>query len=67
MKKVSETVAAHKKWVEPLRKYGSRLKIISPAVTNGVGSKDEPMGLEYLKQFLSGCGDCQIDYVAVHW
>ncbi|KAF2655701.1 glycoside hydrolase family 128 protein [Lophiostoma macrostomum CBS 122681] len=67
MRNVGDTVAAHRQWIEPLRKYGSRLKIISPAVTNGATTSAGPMGLDYLQQFLSGCSDCQIDYIDIHW
>ena len=64
MGNVDLTIAAYKQWMQPLvDKYGSRLKIGSPAVTNG-GS---PMGLDYIKRFIAGCAGCQIDFVPIHW
>ena len=60
---VAKTVQAHCDFMEPLRKYGGKVKIISPAVTNGVGD----MGITNLKRFLDGCNGCQIDAVACHW
>jgi hypothetical protein len=41
-------------------KYGDRLKLGSPAVTNGVG-------LRFLQTFLNRCNGCKIDFVNVHW
>jgi hypothetical protein len=59
---VGDAVAAHKKYMQPLA--GSGLKIGSPAVTNA----GEPnKGIDYLKQFMSGCSDCQVDFVVAHY
>jgi hypothetical protein len=43
--------------------FAGKAKLGAPAVTNG-GS---PMGLTWLKSFLSSCTDCQIDFVCIHW
>lgn len=68
MMDVAATVAAHKEWIEPLRKYGTRIKIVSPSVTNGQrDAAGRLMGLAYLKEFMRLCDGCQIDYVGVHW
>lgn len=69
MKSIPATIAAHKKHIDPLkRRHAGRIKIASPAVTNGERDpNNQPMGLAYLDAFLKGCADCQIDYVAVHW
>jgi hypothetical protein len=69
MKNIGETIASHKKWVQPLtQKYPGRIRIVSPAVTNGQrDAQGNVMGLGYLAEFLRGCDGCQIDYVAVHW
>ncbi|KAB8345964.1 hypothetical protein FH972_023016 [Carpinus fangiana] len=56
----ADAVNAWKQYIQP---YSSKAKLISPAVTNGAA----PMGLAWLSSFLSGCGDCTIDAVAVHW
>ncbi|KAH8732804.1 hypothetical protein GQ44DRAFT_601580 [Phaeosphaeriaceae sp. PMI808] len=59
---VGDAVAAHKKYIQPLA--GQGLKIGSPAVTNG---GEENKGISYLKQFMAGCSDCQIDFVVTHY
>jgi hypothetical protein len=59
---VGDAVAAHKKYMQPLA--GSGLKIGSPAVTN---ANEANKGINYLKQFMSGCSDCQIDFVVAHY
>lgn len=58
---VSDAVTAHKKYIQPL---AGKLKIGSPAVTNGDG---EAKGINWLKSFMSGCSDCQIDFVVAHY
>ncbi|KAM0787307.1 hypothetical protein ACM66B_007082 [Microbotryomycetes sp. NB124-2] len=64
---VDEAVDSWRKEIEPLGKQFKDVKLISPAVTNGVGTPDKPMGIEWLKQFLEQCTDCRIDAVALHW
>jgi hypothetical protein len=59
---VDQAVAAHKQYIQPLASQG--LKIGSPAVTNGA---DANKGINYLKQFMAGCSDCQIDFVVAHY
>jgi hypothetical protein len=71
MQDVPNAVAAHRQWVEPLKKkYGDRLMIVAPAVTNGGGNYNGVgyrMGLDWLWEFQRLCNDCHIDYVAIHW
>jgi hypothetical protein len=69
MQDVGRTVAAHKKWVQPLAKKYPKLYIGAPAVTNGVKdpATGAPMGIPYLKAFLQGCKGCKIDFVVAHW
>jgi hypothetical protein len=65
---IGRTVAAFKTWMQPLQNYGDRMKIGSPAVTNGdKGSGGNIMGLAFLKQFVNACSGCQIDFVTIHW
>lgn len=59
---VDQAIAAHKQYIQPLASQG--LKIGSPAVTNGA---DANKGINYLKQFMDGCSDCQIDFVVAHY
>ncbi|KAF2016391.1 glycoside hydrolase family 128 protein [Aaosphaeria arxii CBS 175.79] len=68
MLNLGKIVAAHKRWMEPLRRYDKKVLIGSPAVTNGrrIGNRG-PVGVEYLKLFLEGCTDCKIDFVCIHW
>ncbi|KAF2463596.1 uncharacterized protein BDR25DRAFT_383449 [Lindgomyces ingoldianus] len=69
MQDVAGTIAAYKKWMQPLSKYGDKLKLGAPAVTNGVkdATTGSIMGLPWLKQFLAGCTGCKIDFIAIHW
>ncbi|RDW71445.1 hypothetical protein BP6252_08008 [Coleophoma cylindrospora] len=46
-----------------MQPFAGKAKLGSPAVTNG-GS---PMGLTYLKNFISACSKCTIDFVPIHW
>lgn len=48
--------------IQPLA--GQGLKIGSPSVTNG-GEANK--GIGYLKQFMSQCTGCQIDFVVAHY
>jgi hypothetical protein len=54
-----QAAAAWKQYIQP---YGSRAKLVSPAVTNGAA----PMGLAWLDSFFAACSGCQIDAVAIH-
>jgi len=47
-------------------KYGDRLKLGSPAVTNGDDGTDR-VGLKFLDSFLHRCNGCKIDFVNIHW
>jgi hypothetical protein len=56
--------AAHAKY---MGKYGDRVLIGSPSVTNS-GSQNQ--GIDWLKQFMSACDatqGCQVDFCNVHW
>jgi len=69
MQDVGRTIAAHKKHIQPLASKYPKLRLSSPAVTNGVkdAKTGAPMGIPYMKAFLAGCKDCKIDFVACHW
>ena len=58
--------AAHVKYMNP---YGSRVKIGSPAITNGgPESGSDGLGLTWMKRFFDECkGECQVDFLAFHW
>ncbi|CBX95492.1 hypothetical protein IAQ61_004318 [Plenodomus lingam] len=59
---VGSAVAAYKQFINPFGKEGLRLG--SPAVTNG----NEPnKGINWLKQFMAQCSDCQVDFVVAHY
>ncbi|OAQ60814.1 glycoside hydrolase [Purpureocillium lilacinum] len=54
--------AAHIKY---LNKYGGRVKIGAPAVTNSVKPGE---GIQWLEHFLNACGgQCHVDFCNVHW
>lgn len=58
----ASAAAAFKKY---MNNYAApNVKLGSPSVTNGVVNG---MGLEYLKNFLTACQGCTIDFVPVHW
>ncbi|KAF2280513.1 uncharacterized protein EI97DRAFT_455402 [Westerdykella ornata] len=69
MRDYVQAANAHKTWVQPLvDKYGSRLYVGTPAVTNGVQAPDGgPMGLPWLREFMKHCDGCKFDYVVIHW
>lgn len=52
-------------WNAQMQPLGSSAKLVSPAVTNGVGTDADPMGVPWLQKFIGLCTDCQIDAVAV--
>ncbi|KAL2827167.1 hypothetical protein BDW59DRAFT_144362 [Aspergillus cavernicola] len=49
---------------EYITKFSGEAKLVSPAVTNGVGSD---VGLDWMRNFLDSCTDCDITALAVHW
>jgi hypothetical protein len=54
--------AAASAWKTYIQPYAGRVKLVSPAVTNGAA----PMGLTWLDNFFSACSGCTIDAVAIH-
>lgn len=60
----AQAAAFHKEHMNP---YKGKVKIGSPAVTNGGGE----MGLTWLKNFFAACdaqeGGCAVDFCAIHW
>lgn len=52
--------AGHLEYMEP---FAGKVKLGSPAVTNGANG----MGLDWLSSFVTACSSCTIDFVAVHW
>lgn len=61
----SAAAQAYKTYMNPL---SGQAKLCAPAVTNGVGTDSAPMGIPWLKEFNSACGDsCKIDCYNFHW
>ncbi|THV53091.1 hypothetical protein BGAL_0059g00010 [Botrytis galanthina] len=56
----SDAAAGYKTYMQP---FAGKAKLGAPAVTNGAS----PMGLTWLKSFLSSCSDCTVDFVCIHW
>ncbi|CAD6447118.1 8252d72c-cf3e-4bb8-9fff-2a99a2913438-CDS [Sclerotinia trifoliorum] len=56
----ADAAAGYKTYMQP---FAGKAKLGAPAVTNGAS----PMGLTWLKSFLSACTDCTIDFVCIHW
>jgi hypothetical protein len=50
---------AWKKYIQP---FAGRVKLVSPAVTNGAA----PMGLAWMDNFIRACSGCTIDAIAIH-
>ncbi|KAL4911068.1 hypothetical protein BDW74DRAFT_142372 [Aspergillus multicolor] len=44
--------------------FAGKSKLVSPSVTNGVGSD---VGLDWMRNFLDSCTDCGVEALAVHW
>ncbi|KAL2810818.1 hypothetical protein BJX63DRAFT_400980 [Aspergillus granulosus] len=57
----SEAAGYYRQYITP---YSDKAKLVSPAVTNGVG---DDMGLTWARNFLDACTDCGISALAVHW
>ncbi|KAH8674838.1 glycosyl hydrolase catalytic core-domain-containing protein [Tricladium varicosporioides] len=57
---VAAAVAGYLNHMQP---FAGKVKLGSPAVTNGGGH----MGLGWLKDFLSRCSSCTIDFAVIHW
>lgn len=52
-------------WLQHLEPYAGKVKLGSPAVTNG---QKAGKGLNWLSGFLDAChDDCTIDFIAIHW
>lgn len=48
-------------WRQYIQPFGNQVWLGSPAITNGDGD------FKWLKEFLALCGDCQVDFITVHW
>lgn len=51
-------------WLKHLEPYARKVKLGSPAVTNG---QKAGKGLNWLSEFLDACHDCTVDFIAIHW
>jgi hypothetical protein len=54
--------AAAAAWKQYIQPFAGRVKLVSPAVTNGAA----PMGLAWLDSFMAACTGCTIDAIAIH-
>ena len=61
---VGAAVGGYRQYLSP---FAGKAKLGSPAVSNGVSQSGRPMGLAYLKAFLTACSGCQVDFLPVHW
>ncbi|KAL8841950.1 MAG: hypothetical protein Q9170_000730 [Blastenia crenularia] len=62
---VGQSVEGWNTYMEPFHgKYNGDVKLGSPSVCNG---PDQNQGLAYLASFLSSCGGCHVDFLAIHW
>lgn len=51
-------------WLKHLEPYAGKVKLGSPAVTNG---QKAGRGLNWLSDFLDACNGCTVDFIAIHW
>lgn len=58
--KMQDSVSAYQTYMMPLK---GTVSLGAPAVTNG----GAPMGLTYLKTFMSACINCHFDFFPIHW
>lgn len=47
-----------------LEPFAGRVKLSTPAITNG---PPPDMGIGWMEQFLEECSDCTFDFAAIHW
>ncbi|KAL3492214.1 hypothetical protein BJX62DRAFT_203419 [Aspergillus germanicus] len=57
----SDAASYYRQYISPL---SGQAKLVSPAVTNGVG---DDVGLDWARNFLDSCTDCGVTALAVHW
>ncbi|KAL4922859.1 hypothetical protein BDW62DRAFT_196866 [Aspergillus aurantiobrunneus] len=57
----SDAATYYRDYISP---FSGKAKLVSPAVTNGVGSDK---GLDWMRNFLNSCSDCGVSALAVHW
>jgi hypothetical protein len=50
-------------WKQHIQPYAGRVKLVSPAITNGAPPS---MGTGWMDQFLAACTGCTIDAIAIH-
>jgi hypothetical protein len=50
-------------WKQHIQPYAGRVKLVSPAITNGAPPS---MGTGWMDQFIAACTGCTIDAIAVH-
>jgi hypothetical protein len=49
--------------MEPAKSLKDKMYLGSPAVTNGANG----MGIDWLREFMSQCDGCSIDFICLHW
>lgn len=50
-------------WKSQMQPFAGRVKLVSPAITNG----GDPMGFAWLAAFFKACDGCHFDAMAMHW
>lgn len=56
-----DAASSYSQYITPL---SGKAKLVTPAVTNGVG---ENLGLTWMRTFLEQCSECGLSVLAVHW
>ncbi|POY73691.1 hypothetical protein BMF94_3228 [Rhodotorula taiwanensis] len=55
-------------WKSEIEQFAGKVKLVSPAVSNGVKTADgKNMGVPWLLDFVAACDGCTIDAFALHW
>lgn len=60
---IDSAVAAWRAYMQPAKDLKEKMYLGSPAVTNGANGQ----GLDWLRDFISACKDCSIDFICIHW
>ncbi|KAF1914088.1 hypothetical protein BDU57DRAFT_541452 [Ampelomyces quisqualis] len=60
---VPSAVAAWNQWMQPAKSIKEKMYLGSPAVSNGAHGR----GLDWLRDFITACTSCSVDFICIHW
>lgn len=56
-----QAVKLWKQYVTPIKNNDQSLRLGSPGISNGAS------GIPWLRDFMSKCNDCEVDFISCHW